>query len=429
MSSFRLLLASTSSSKHLILSMVRQHRKRYGLSLLCCAAFTCTACNSASPDGSFKSSDASFAPPKTAFVSHLLATSSSTTIATTSCEEAPPQEETSSLPPPPAVYDDDIEEEEEESNPLWPSGISEQDVDNLVDEVINDPTINIQSIPDSLERQIYRSTILLFLNSVYHSLSQVHNSPILGHELKLERWKAQDWTHDRIEQHYLSFIRGDVDEEMLEEVADRLLANKAINQRFLPDVIERKLYVNCLKLVFRLMGMFAASLRVTVCGHAIRLKISKATRQAIQQSAIQRATSSMTEIDTERLREFAAEAGIRDDEVDPRHLSLFERLIEPSRREFMIKLHASLYGLILGILDDLLANTKVELLSDRVSFDIVPATERRKRAGETTIEADREEKALSVKKEESPSTNFLPVVSFTAGVGVGLVLTTLIGRN
>ena len=39
----------------------------------------------------------------------------------------------------------------------------------------------------------------------------------------------------------------------------------------------------------------------------------------------------------------------------------------------MIHLHASLFGLILGIIDDLLYNTKLELLSDRIRLDVVPS--------------------------------------------------------
>lgn len=38
-----------------------------------------------------------------------------------------------------------------------------------------------------------------------------------------------------------------------------------------------------------------------------------------------------------------------------------------------MRLHAALFGLILSILDDMFAHTKIELLSDRIYFDIVPS--------------------------------------------------------
>jgi F0F1-type ATP synthase assembly protein I len=38
----------------------------------------------------------------------------------------------------------------------------------------------------------------------------------------------------------------------------------------------------------------------------------------------------------------------------------------------MINLHTTLYGLLLGIFDDLFANTQIHILSDEISLDIVP---------------------------------------------------------
>lgn len=147
-----------------------------------------------------------------------------------------------SSPPSALVGAKSSSSEEEEhypsSNPLWPEGISEEDIDLLVEEILQDLTINIASVPDALERQIYCSTIVLCLNAVYQALSQLHGRNVLaGYCLQLGRLKAGHRTHDRIEKHYLSLIRGDVDDDILEQDADRLLANKAINQRFLPDVV------------------------------------------------------------------------------------------------------------------------------------------------------------------------------------------------
>ena len=51
-------------------------------------------------------------------------------------------------------------------NPVWPAGICEADIDVLVQDCLNDPTINIPTVPDYLERQIYRSTIKLTLNAM-----------------------------------------------------------------------------------------------------------------------------------------------------------------------------------------------------------------------------------------------------------------------
>jgi len=88
-------------------------------------------------------------------------------------------------------------------NPLWPGGISEEDVELLVKEIIKDPTLNIHTIPDSLETQIYRSTVKIVLNAIYRSLSKLHGKPLPGgHELKLGRMKGKDLSKKRIQTQY-----------------------------------------------------------------------------------------------------------------------------------------------------------------------------------------------------------------------------------
>jgi len=211
----------------------------------------------------------------------------------------------------------------------------------------------------------------------------------------------------------VSFIRGDVyDQEVLENVADRLLSNKAINQRLLPDVIEKKLYVNCLKLVFRLVGMIAASFRVTVCGHIVRLSITAQSQQAIQEAAVQRASLSLVAVDKDRMKEFAREAGL-----DSYASGWF---FARKKQELLQNLHVSLVALILGILDDLLANTRIELLSDHVYFDIVPS-EKEVGLSESfgKVVADTKPVHDVVTKKRSWSR---PLFPFLAGIGVGFAL-------
>jgi hypothetical protein len=165
---------------------------------------------------------------------------------------------------------------------------------------------------------------------------------------------------------------------VLEEVATRLLANKAINQRFLPDRIEHMLYTNCLKVVFRMLDILTASLHVTVCGHDIGLFLEPAAWQDIAARGTT-TSSNLSEIDQEKLREFARlEAGIEE------ALGFWDSLFLP--QQFVARLHASLYGLILGIADDMLASTKLEILSDKITFDIVPITSSGDNDGPVSIE-------------------------------------------
>jgi hypothetical protein len=310
-------------------------------------------------------------------------------------------------------------------NAVWPSGISNDDVEHLVEQVMLDSSIAIPLLPDAIERQIYRSTIKLCWNAVYHFLGDIQGKQLFGHEFRLTRWKARDsmTTQTGIAQQYQAYRNSDtLDEIVLEMVARRLLDNKAINQRFLPDVLERKLYVNCLKLVFRLLGMMAESVRIVLCGHEIRLHLSKVTASAILTPAVQRVASSMTHIDKFRLHEFALQVGIHDHELvggtdsnttlpQQRH-SWMERMVDRRRRALLTHVHAALFGLILGILDDLLANTSIDLLSDRITLDIVPATDA------TTI------KAIATRRQTSVLRRFWTGLGFGLATVMALIRAT-----
>jgi len=263
------------------------------------------------------------------------------------------------------------------SNPLWPSGISSGDVERLVEQVLADPNFNIASIPDSLEASIYRSVIRLVFNAVYQSLGHLQGKELMGHQFKVFRWRQE--SQQSISDTYQTLVDSqDLNDEVLVATCYRLLSNKAINQRLIPDVIERQLYLNCLKLVFRLFAMIVASLKITICGHAVQLDISRA---AVLEPAVQRAAISLSAISQARVQELAEQAGYqldveREKQRQPYDLSKeagwWQRWMERRRQAFLLRLHASLWGLILGIIDDLLAHTRIELLSDRVTVDIVP---------------------------------------------------------
>ena len=76
-------------------------------------------------------------------------------------------------------------------NPLWPSGVPQEMVDKFVDEILADPNVNIDSIPDSIEREIYVNTVLLTLNIVYETVGSFHGMDMFGHVIELRRPMAR----------------------------------------------------------------------------------------------------------------------------------------------------------------------------------------------------------------------------------------------
>lgn len=297
-------------------------------------------------------------------------------------------------------------------NPLWPQGIYNKDVDDLVNECLQDPTINIAAIPDYLERQLYRSTIKLTLNALYRSLAGIHGHRMLGHEFRVTR-TTQPRCKRRRELRLLK-IRTDVEMELLEEVADRLLANKFVNQALIPDYIERPLYVNCLKILFRVLDLLVSSFRLTVCGHDISIQMGPSQRYAIQEAALKRASASFSGIDMEIMKDIARKAGVDADEEDKKRW-FWQRMLSPANNDFIAQIHASLYGLVLGIIDDLLDNTELEVLSDRIGFDIAVSEDDRSNG------LIQQQKDVASKSERPPI-----IVAFLTGLGAGLALTPLL---
>jgi len=300
-----------------------------------------------------------------------------------------------------------------QQNPLSTTGLSDTDISSLVDSILQDPSINIASIPDYIERQIYSSTIRLFIAAVYDSLGSLHGTELLGHQIVLTRKRAADG-HEKSLQH----MRGDLDEKILEDVVDRLLENKAVNQTLIPDAVERQLYVNCLKLLFRLMDILAASFRLTVCGHIFCFNVQRSTKDDLARMAAVRASSSLTEVDMKRLQEYARDCGVEDTE-STQH-SLLQGIFDKPQKDLVANIHMSMYALVLGIIDDLFANTKLELLSDSIDFDIEPST------GPLKVEKAQSRKESKGHKVTTSQNSMYYIPVFTAGVGLGMAIVSLL---
>lgn len=240
-------------------------------------------------------------------------------------------------------------------------------------------------IPDAVERSIYTATVAMTANLVYRWIAELHGIQLFGHELILKR---KICSHEKV------IIDGEhfgIDEKMLEQVADRLLMNSSVNQLLVPDAVERQLYINCLKLIFHMLDTIAASLRITFCGHDLRLHFEPSKKPLAPKS-------STTHVSSKELVEVAT------------------RTVNPDGiyGDFQVQLLASLYGLILGLVDDLLANTEIEMLTDRITIDIVQGITKR-HTGSTYTNVSKPDVA-SPKKSNT-------VVVFSFGVGVGALAT------
>lgn len=91
-----------------------------------------------------------------------------------------------------------------------------------------------------------------------------------------------------------------------------------VNQKLVPDFVERKLYINCLQLLFRLLDSLAATFRITVCGHDVRvsfeaIKDENGKSISVEERA-QKLSSSLTPLDLDAVASFARESGAAPEE-------------------------------------------------------------------------------------------------------------------
>jgi hypothetical protein len=315
----------------------------------------------------------------------------------------------------------DKEDQLQEVPSLWSDGIQAEDgVDAVVAEILNDPSIHLSMIPDAIERRIYKSTIQLTLNIFHSLLTSLNGSQLLSHEIRIHH-KSADLDRGVLAATIRSSSRL-VNDKVLEQVADRLLANRAIDSSFVPDAVERQIYVNCLKVIFRVLLTISQSFCITICGHELRLQLtpmnvdSTAYATAVEQALV---TSSLSTIDMKLLRDFALQSGIS--EETPVELSWWDSLFVS--RQFVAQLHTSLYGLLWGVVDDIMAHTNIQILSDQLSFDIVPSTAKVAVSG---YEQSNDETPAPAASDGLVGVGSFAVASFGVGVGVGVTLMALL---
>ena len=276
------------------------------------------------------------------------------------------------------------------SNPLWPSGVSVDMVNSYVEEFLADPNINIKSVPDSVERIIYTSTVRLTLNTVYEVASWFHGTEVLGHRLVLSRTNSVP-PEDKLD---LEINTGSnkLNVDILEAMADELLQNKVINQRWLPDIIEKQIYVNCLRIVFTIIDRISETMAFHICGHHLHLSFEPVNEDRARE-LVKRHTSSTIEIDEKALDVYIDEMVQESHDASPT-TGIMSYL--PGYMIFLKTLHKTLYSLILAILDDILSKTELLVLEDSIRIQLVPE---RVYAAQVLTNETESEKLKSMEKE------------------------------
>jgi hypothetical protein len=65
----------------------------------------------------------------------------------------------------------------------------------------------------------------------------------------------------------------------MEAMAEDLLENKNINQQWLPDIIKKEIYVNCICIIFTIIDSIADSIAFHMCGHQLSISFTSLNKE------------------------------------------------------------------------------------------------------------------------------------------------------
>ena len=274
----------------------------------------------------------------------------------------------------------------------------------LVNDLMKDPSLNMASLPDPLERYLYHYTIQLTLYFLQELVFRnLHGAQFLSHELQLHRHRNPD--HSASRSAIVDKLPSSLNDKSLEQVAKALVENPAIQNDYLPDMLEIELYENCLKCMFRVTALVLNSFSVEVCGHTFQIQMAplQMDTDKLEQQLLSAANKkpSLTPIDLERLKDWA-------EQIPSPELSWWHQIWY--RPAVVSQLQASLLGMIVGTVDTLLQHTSLQLLADTISVDIC--------APSSVSEID-DLSSNNKTKAETAGAGFA-MASFAAGVGLGV---------
>lgn len=182
---------------------------------------------------------------------------------------------------------------------------------------------------------------------------------VLGHAINVDEIASKCTTADIVGQ-----MKPDaINMKPLERMVDALLEAAPINQAFIPDSLERQLYLNCLVIIFQVLQAFARSVSIDLVGHklALDLKPCEAALDSVTESIKEGGNGSVLFLADDALLE-----RLVDDHLDSGgNVEWVPDFIERA----IIK---NLYTLIVHLLGNLLPEIEATLITQRFGLRLRP---------------------------------------------------------
>lgn len=236
-----------------------------------------------------------------------------------------------------------------------------EQVEKYVEDILSDPKMNLQGIPDSIEKKIHTMAISMALGGCMRTIFSLNGKMLLGHHVEVDI-RTSDAPPEKPQPLGVGNYQQDI-----ELLVDELLKESMINITWLPDQYEKPLYVNVIMAILTVMNSFFCATKVDMLGFTLEMKM--------------RPSSIPGEGGEAKMRSFADKIGsvrrvnedILEEELD-KHFHAIAAAGQahwiPDRLER--PMFKTLYALILCVTDEILKDMRINFLGDECVLHLVP---------------------------------------------------------
>ena len=276
----------------------------------------------------------------------------------------------------------------------------QETVEEFVQMIMADESMNIYGIPDSLENSIYKLVLSKMLATLYKLMHKaITGVGLLGHHLELD-----------IEEGIKGYVvnKPPIDVEAVQSLVEILLQEKAVNLTWVADSVEKQIYTNVIVVGFGVMQTFLDSFCVDFCGHRLEAKfkpngigyIKKEERMEDFKGFLQ------THVDHDVLNDFIdftmATSGAEDNWV-------------PDQLEKAV--FKGIFTLVLYVFKEISGEVVINLLGDNFRMRLVPGDPE---VSELDLEKKAEEqRKVFLEDQQSSVDNVKLLLATTCGIAVG----------
>jgi len=132
---------------------------------------------------------------------------------------------------------------------------------------------SVPMLPASFQSKLYMDLAQLILFTFQRSVLTLDKAEVWGHTLKVNLSPAARFVGRQGHRRHKQSIVG---KEQLKAIVDHMLASKAVHMPMIPNAMERRLYTNCMTVVFMLLEdlLTGESEGITFMGHRMRFHLS-----------------------------------------------------------------------------------------------------------------------------------------------------------